>query len=226
MHGYDLSNALASLVPSTGPVLCRDEMEEWSASEANLFEEALDKYGKDFVDIRTDFVSTQLMQLLMKKNLITVFELIFISYVFQLPWKTLKNVIEYYYMWKTTDRYVQQKRVKAVEAESKLKQVYIPNYNKTPASTTAPSTATIVPLGNSNSNSNGKPTNILNGNSNGSMVTDNSGILMVGVGGKPCEGCQSVQSPQWYAWGLPQMQYRLCQSCWTYWKKYGGLKVI
>jgi hypothetical protein len=30
-------------------------------------------------------------------------------------------------MWKTTDRYVQQKRVKAVEAESKLKQVYIPN---------------------------------------------------------------------------------------------------
>lgn len=39
----------------------------------------------------------------------------------------MKNIIEYYYMWKTTDRYVQQKRVKAVEAESKLKQVYIPN---------------------------------------------------------------------------------------------------
>lgn len=49
---------------------------------------------------------------------------------FQLPWKTLKNIVEYYYMWKTTDRYVQQKRVKAVEAESKLKQVYIPNYTK------------------------------------------------------------------------------------------------
>ena len=32
-----------------------------------------------------------------------------------------------YYMWKTRDRYVQQKRVKAVEAESKLKQVNIPN---------------------------------------------------------------------------------------------------
>ena len=63
LHDYDLSNALASLVPSTGPVLCRDEMEEWSASEANLFEEALDKYGKDFSDIRTDFVSTQLIQL-------------------------------------------------------------------------------------------------------------------------------------------------------------------
>lgn len=61
-------------------MLCRDEMEEWSAAEANLFEEALEKYGKDFVDIRQDF----------------------------LPWKTLKSVIEYYYMWKTTDRYVQQ----------------------------------------------------------------------------------------------------------------------
>lgn len=57
------------------------------------------QYGKDFNDIRQDF----------------------------LPWKTLKNIIEYYYMWKTTDRYVQQKRVKAADAESKLKQVYIPN---------------------------------------------------------------------------------------------------
>ncbi|CAK9808619.1 Metastasis-associated protein MTA1 [Anthophora plagiata] len=196
-HNYDVAKAMSSLVPSTGPVLCRDEMEEWSASEANLFEEALDKYGKDFSDIRQDF----------------------------LPWKTLKNVIEYYYMWKTTDRYVQQKRVKAVEAESKLKQVYIPNYNKTTPPTTAPSAATIVPLGNSNSNSNGKPTNVLNGNSNGNMTTDNSGILMVGVSGKPCESCQVIQSPQWYAWGPSHMQCRLCQSCWTYWKKYGGLKV-
>lgn len=99
---YDISKAVSSMVPVGGPVLCRDEMEEWSASEANLFEEALDKYGKDFNDIRQDF----------------------------LPWKSLKSIIEYYYMWKTTDRYVQQKRIKAAEAESKLKQVYIPNYNK------------------------------------------------------------------------------------------------
>ena len=48
----------------------------------------------------------------------------------QLPWKSNAQLVEYYYMWKTTDRYVQQKRVKAVEAESRLKQVYIPNYNK------------------------------------------------------------------------------------------------
>ncbi|XP_019204380.1 metastasis-associated protein MTA1 isoform X2 [Oreochromis niloticus] len=100
--GYDMTRAIAALVPQGGPVLCRDEMEEWSASEANLFEEALEKYGKDFTDIQQDF----------------------------LPWKSLTSIIEYYYMWKTTDRYVQQKRLKAAEAESKLKQVYIPNYNK------------------------------------------------------------------------------------------------
>lgn len=57
-HNYDIAKAMSSLVPSSGPVLCRDEMEEWSASEANLFEEALEKYGKDFPDIRSDFVST------------------------------------------------------------------------------------------------------------------------------------------------------------------------
>lgn len=60
-HNYSIESAMCSLVPSSGPVLCRDEMEEWSASEANLFEEALDKYGKDFNDIRQDFVSTYQM---------------------------------------------------------------------------------------------------------------------------------------------------------------------
>ena len=40
-NGYDLAKAMSTLVPQGGPVLCRDEMEEWSASEAMLFEEAL-----------------------------------------------------------------------------------------------------------------------------------------------------------------------------------------
>ncbi|XP_040569391.1 metastasis-associated protein MTA3 [Lepeophtheirus salmonis] len=100
-HEYDIASALGALVPTTGPMLCRDEMEDWSASEANLFEEAVEKYGKDFNDIRRDF----------------------------LPWKSMKNIIEFFFMWKTTDRYVQQKRLKAIEAESKLKQVYVPPYN-------------------------------------------------------------------------------------------------
>ncbi|XP_042205594.1 metastasis-associated protein MTA1-like isoform X11 [Homarus americanus] len=167
-HNYDISKALCSLIPATGPVLCRDEMEEWSASEANLFEEALEKYGKDFNDIRQDF----------------------------LPWKTLKNIIEYYYMWKTTDRYVQQKRVKAVEAESKLKQVYIPNYNK-------PNPAAL---------SNGKTPSMVNG-------------ADISVSGKACESCHATNSSQWYAWGPSHLQCRLCNSCWQYWKKFGGLKL-
>lgn len=62
-HKYSIEEAMCSLVPSTGPVLCRDEIEDWSASEANLFEEALDKYGKDFNDIRQDFVSVQQMNI-------------------------------------------------------------------------------------------------------------------------------------------------------------------
>ncbi|XP_076313740.1 metastasis-associated protein MTA3-like isoform X2 [Tachypleus tridentatus] len=159
-HNYDIASAISSLVTSKGPILCRDEMEEWSASEANLFEEALEKYGKDFIDIRQDF----------------------------LPWKSLKNIVDYYYMWKTTDRHVQQKRVKAVEAESKLKQVYIPNYNN-------------------------KPTT-LNGPNGENLVS----------GGRPCESCYTLSSHQWYAWGPPHLQCRLCQPCWSFWKRYGGLK--
>lgn len=31
-------------------------------------------------------------------------------------------------------------------------------------------------------------------------------------------------SSQWYAYGPSHLQCRLCQSCWTYWKKFGGLK--
>uniref|UniRef100_A0A336LBQ9 CSON006420 protein n=1 Tax=Culicoides sonorensis TaxID=179676 RepID=A0A336LBQ9_CULSO len=172
-HNYSIEDAMCSLVASSGPVLCRDEMEEWSASEANLFEDALEKYGKDFNDIRNAF----------------------------LPWKTLKSIVEYYYMWKTTDRYVQQKRVKAVEAESKLKQVYIPNYTKqSPALIT-----------------NNK--SILNGTSNG------NGDIMSINGGKPCESCSTTSSQAWYSWGPSSLNCRLCQTCWNYWKRYGGLKV-
>ncbi|KAL7380543.1 hypothetical protein ABVT39_019423 [Epinephelus coioides] len=182
--GYDMTRAIAALVPQGGPVLCRDEMEEWSASEANLFEEALEKYGKDFTDIQQDF----------------------------LPWKSLTSIIEYYYMWKTTDRYVQQKRLKAAEAESKLKQVYIPNYNK--------------PNPNQLSN-NVKPALV-----NGAAVAGVPGVpgppgsaqQTPGLG-RACESCYTSSSYQWYSWGPPNMQCRLCASCWTYWKKYGGLKM-
>ncbi|XP_038831695.1 metastasis-associated protein MTA2-like isoform X2 [Salvelinus namaycush] len=166
-NSYDLAKAMSTLVPQGGPVLCRDEMEEWSASEAMLFEEALEKYGKDFNDIRQDF----------------------------LPWKSLASVVQFYYMWKTTDRYIQQKRLKAAEADSKLKQVYIPTYTK-------PNPNQIMAPGN-------KP------GMNGAAGFQK---------GLSCESCHTAQSAQWYAWGPPNMQCRLCASCWIYWKKYGGLK--
>ncbi|XP_035766951.1 metastasis-associated protein MTA1 [Neolamprologus brichardi] len=117
--GYDMTRAIAALVPQGGPVLCRDEMEEWSASEANLFEEALEKYGKDFTDIQQDF--------------------------------------------------------------------------------TVGTAGTAVP---------GPP---------GSVPTPGLG--------RACESCYTSSSYQWYSWGPPNMQCRLCASCWTYWKKYGGLKM-
>lgn len=43
----------------------------------------------------------------------------------QLPWKSVKNIVEYYYMWKTTDRSINQRRIKALEAENKVSVIYI-----------------------------------------------------------------------------------------------------
>lgn len=76
-------------------------------------------------------------------------------------------------MWKTTDRYVQQKRVKAVDAESKLKQVYIPNYTGGKGSTTI------------TSSKGGASISLYNGTSNGTDLSSN---------GKPCESCSSSNS--------------------------------
>jgi hypothetical protein len=174
-NGYDVSKALLSLCTAEGPIVCRDELEEWSPTEAQLFEEALEKFGKNFWDIRQEV----------------------------LPWKSMRNLIEYYYMWKTTDRYVQQKRVKTLESESKLKQVYIPSYNsgKQQISNGAIGSAAAV------------------------AAAVGSGAMHGGdIPGKPCESCSVNSSPQWFAWGTAHMNNRLCGNCWTYYKKFGGLK--
>lgn len=86
-------------------------------------------------------------------------------------------------MWKTTDRYVQQKRVKAVDAESKLKQVYIPNYNKPNSAIINNTSITATTKGG---------VSILNGNSNGNGNND----VIAYNSGKPCESCSTNQSPQ------------------------------
>uniref|UniRef100_A0A5K3ERS2 Metastasis-associated protein MTA3 n=1 Tax=Mesocestoides corti TaxID=53468 RepID=A0A5K3ERS2_MESCO len=155
--GFDVQKAMSLLLPDGQPVVCKDELEAWTASEAGLFEEALGKYTKVFPDILTDF----------------------------LPWKTSKSIVELYYFWKTTDRYIRHRKNKMVAKEQKLKQVYIPDYSK-------PNSAVLY--------------NRTDGNDRG------------------CECCYVESSPQWYAWGPPNLMCRLCSGCWTYWKKYGGLK--
>ncbi|CAH8436386.1 unnamed protein product [Schistosoma intercalatum] len=157
---YDLNKAINLLLPGGQPIIYRDQLEDWSANETNIFEEALDKYSKVFTDILSNC----------------------------LPWKTHKSIVELYYFWKTTDRYVRQRRTKLAAQEHKLKQVYIPNYNKP----------------------------------NPAVLYHNTDKTI----NRPCEGCGSLNSPQWYAWGPSNANSRLCTDCWSYWKRYGGLKSI
>jgi metastasis-associated protein MTA len=56
-HNYDLAIATCSLVPNTGPILVKDQMEDWSAAEANSFEDAIEKCGKDFREIQKEYVN-------------------------------------------------------------------------------------------------------------------------------------------------------------------------
>ena len=42
--------------------------------------------------------------------------------------------------------------------------------------------------------------------------------------GKSCESCGKTTSSLWYAYGAAHSNSRLCQSCWIYYKKFGGLK--
>jgi len=98
---YNFSEACKILTSKDkGPMLVRDEMEHWSPSEATLFEDALAKYGKNFHEMK----------------------------VMALQWKTVPAIVEYYYMYKTSERYCPIRRTKATEAEAKLKQIYIPPY--------------------------------------------------------------------------------------------------
>ncbi|KAF3826531.1 hypothetical protein GH733_009056, partial [Mirounga leonina] len=249
-HSYDLSSAISVLVPLGGPVLCRDEMEEWSASEASLFEEALEKYGKDFNDIRQDFVIAR-QGLFLRRRLVggrrglSLLEALgdcahdYPLRSSPLPWKSLTSIIEYYYMWKTTDRYVQQKRLKAAEAESKLKQVSKPNPNQISASNGKPGAV------NGAVGTTFQPQNPLVGRACESCYgklygkaafssPSGPGMQCVALCVALCSHCgvggveqpsRATQSHQWYSWGPPNMQCRLCATCWLYWKKYGGLKM-
>lgn len=95
-----------------GPILCRDQLEEWSTPEMNLFEDALDKCGKDFSEIRADY----------------------------LPWKSTRDIVEYYYLMKASNRYTDRKKNKpsANSTDEKFSNVYIPPFNKPIAATVQP----------------------------------------------------------------------------------------
>ena len=56
----------------------------------------------------------------------------------------MRNIIEYFFMWKTTDRYVQQKKQKAIENENKLKQVYVPTYTRKTLRVTGPNAEVMI----------------------------------------------------------------------------------
>lgn len=97
--GYNLTETLLNLYPAhgVGPLLCKDQFEDWSPLETSIFEEALENYSKDFNEIRNE----------------------------ALLWKSMRSIIEFYYMWKTTDRYSERKRNKETQSR-RLTQIYIP----------------------------------------------------------------------------------------------------
>ncbi|VDM31507.1 unnamed protein product [Hydatigera taeniaeformis] len=102
--GHSIPKALKVLAPpDQAPILRLDEMEKWSITEGNLFQQGLQKFDKSFREIQKAM----------------------------LPWKSLESLVGFYYMWKTTDHYLQQKRAKGMdESERRLKQIYISNYSK------------------------------------------------------------------------------------------------
>jgi metastasis-associated protein MTA len=171
--GYNIGKASQYLVPPVkqdsvhipAPILCRDELEHWSPAEAHIFAEALEKCNKDFYEIRQNY----------------------------LPWKSQKDIIEYYYMYKTSDRYAQARKPKKEAIHrGHLKHIFILPYTK-------PSPTLIPELSSAN------------------------GFDSV-VSAIACESCNGNESVNWYKWGPINQNMIICQTCWTNWKKCGGLK--
>ncbi|KAL5463382.1 hypothetical protein EMCRGX_G032275 [Ephydatia muelleri] len=176
---YDINLATSRLVPR-GPVLCADELEAWTQEEAKRFEDGLQEQ-KDFLYIQRKY----------------------------LPWKPVKSIVAYYYMWKTTDRYQIQKRHRMIEKQNDLKEVIV--HLRTPSGApTGPRDLT------------GKAS------SAGTILTsapENKTVPIAVDGEKGCESCLCTSAARWYPWGPAHEHCRLCNYCYTYWRKYGGLKL-
>ncbi|KAF0303396.1 Metastasis-associated protein MTA3 [Amphibalanus amphitrite] len=99
---YRLPAALSGLVAGRRAdrlTLCRDQLDAWTTSETQLFEKAMNKCGKVFGDIRRDF----------------------------LPWKSTAQLVEYYYLWKTADRYLRRRLTKAAAASGRPIRLLLPD---------------------------------------------------------------------------------------------------
>ncbi len=156
-----------------------------------------------------------------------------------MPWKSIKSIIEYYYTWKTTDRYVQQKRIKSQEQESKLKQVYIPNHSKQNQSALIKTShvqlfnqydvhlkSSCESCGAPNTSANqwyayNPPTLvqlIMSGNTNPNALASAATQLMAS------QPVNVTGSNQANGTNHAFQQARVCVECWTYWKKFAGFK--
>ena len=50
-------------------------------------------------------------------------------------------------------------------------------------------------------------------------------VGMASDGEKGCESCHAVAANRWFNWGSAHDHCRLCNFCYTYWRKYAGLKL-
>ena len=69
------------------------------SEEAKKFEDGLQE-AKDFFNIQRKHVCVCVCVRVCSHACVS-----FSCFALQLPWKSVKNVVAYYYMWKTTDRY-------------------------------------------------------------------------------------------------------------------------
>ena len=70
---YDFAKSALSLVANGSPRLCTDQMEEWTTAEAALFEEAMEKHGKTFNDIWTEYLPWKTVKVYLLVVLIIAF---------------------------------------------------------------------------------------------------------------------------------------------------------
>ena len=125
------------------------------------------------------------------------------------PKKSLKSVISYYYLWKTTQQYQIQRKVKLQEKQNDLKEVIVHLIRASGPPTQGPTNlAGLAPS---------------SGDLPESIPVDTQ--VKAADGGKACESCYTTVSNKWHVWGDPSRGCRVCNHCMIYWRKYGGLKL-